>query len=192
MKKLDWFILIFVIIAIAAIGIWVFMSSSEETETSEEKKETKLESLSNRLKAIQQQINDEIESLRLTTEVEQYLDRKIGRIFLLAKTIFLILFSAVVYLFIYNGSDFLTALFNTLGIASFVAVAIPFLFLSKVLDINALINFIKIKIKGWIYGKYGYNPAMISILKESIEFKAVVEKELKDEMKSLNVIVNNQ
>ena len=55
-----------------------------------------------------------------------------------------------------------------------------------------MINFIKIKIKGWIYSKYGYNTAMISILKESIEFKAVVEKELKDEMKSLNVIVNNQ
>ena len=187
MKKLDWFILIIVTIAIVAIGIWFVMSSPEETEKNEEKKETKLESLSNRLKAIQQQINDEIESLRLTTEMEQYLDRKIGRIFLLAKTIFLVLFSVVVYSFIYNGSDFLTALFNTLGIASFVAVAMGLLFLSKVLDINALINFVKNKIKEWIYSKYGYNPAMISSLMESIKSKAVVERELKDEMKSLNV-----
>lgn len=186
MKKLDWFILIIVIVTIVAIGIWAFMSSEEE-DSHEEKKSTKLESISKRLKAIQQQINDEIESLRLTTEMEQYLDRKIGRIFLLAKTIFLVLFSGAVYLFIYNGSDFLTALFNTLGITSFLAVAMSFLFLSKVLDINALIYFVKSKIKGWIYNRYGYNPAMIGRLKESIESKAFVERELKNEMKSLNV-----
>lgn len=184
MKKLDWFILIIVIIAIVAIGIWAFMSSSEETEKNEEKKETKLESLSNRLKAIQQQINDEIESLRLTTEMEQFLDKKIGRIFFFAKAIFIAVVGGMFYLFIANGSDFLTALSNTTCIVGFILVAIPFLFLSKVLDVNTLIESARGKIKMWIYNKYGFNPAAISVLKESIEVKTIATNELKDEMSS--------
>lgn len=184
MKKLDWFILILVIIAIVAIGIWVVMSSPEETEKNEEKKETKLESLSNRLKAIQQQINDEIESLRLTTEMEQFLKGKVARIFLLAKTIFLAIFLSTFYLFIHNGSDYLTALFNTTGIIGFIAFATSFLFLSRVLNVNTLIELVKNKIRMWIYDKYLYNPVAISLLKESIEVKTITANELKDEMRS--------
>src|SRR5262245_41233573 len=154
MKKADWFILIVVIAIIVAIGIWAFMSSSEELEKKdEEAKKTKLESLNDRLKAIQQKIDDEIETLRLTAEMEQFLHRKIGRIFLFVKAVFLLLFSGTVYLFIYNGSDILAALFNTLAIASFIAIAIPFLFLTKFLDANALITTIREKIREWIYIK---------------------------------------
>jgi len=183
MKKLDWFILIIVIIAIVAIGIWAFLSS-EEAVKNEEKKETKLESLSNRLKAIQQQINSEIESLRLTTEMEHFLEKKIGRMFLGAKAIFLAIFLGTFYLFIHNGSEYLTALFNTIGIIGFIAFATSFLFLSRVLDVNTLIELVKNKIRMWIYDKYGYNPVVISLLKESIEVKTLVVNELKDEMGS--------
>lgn len=187
MKKLDWFILIIIIAAIVAIGIWAVLSASEDDGKKEEKSETRLDCLTNRLKAIQQQILKEIESLKTTVEMEQFLERKIVSIFLLAKTTFLALFSGVIYLFIYNGSGFLTALFNTIGIASFIAVAVPFLFLSKVLDVNSLIEFIRGKIRKWIYIKYGYNPALVTVLKESIESRTIAARELEREMKSLRV-----
>ena len=182
MKKLDWFILIIVIIAIVAIGIWAFMSSEGE-DSNEEKKSSKFESISKRLKAIQQQINHEIESLRLTTEMEQFLEKKIGRIFLVAKTIFLAIFLGTFYLFIYNGSDYLTGLFNTMGIIGFIGVATSFLFLSRVPDVNTLVELVKNKIRMWIYEKYEYNPEMMSLLKESIEVKTIEADELKEKMR---------
>jgi hypothetical protein len=185
MKKLDWFILIIVIIAIA-VGVWVFMFSSEESAKNEERKESKLESLSNRLKAIQQQINDEIESLRLTTEMEQFLDRKIGRIFLIAKIIFMSVIGGIFYLFIVTGSNFLTALSNTTCIVGVILVSVPFLFLSKVIEINTLIESVRSKIKMWIYNKYGFNPTAVSVLKESIEVKTTEANELMVEIRTIN------
>ncbi len=187
MKKPDWFVLIMIIIVIVAIGIWASMSLTSEPEMHQEKGATKLESLTNRLRAIQRKINDEIESLRLTTEMEQFLGKKIGRTFFLAKTVFLIVFACVVGSFVYSGSDFLTALFNTIGIAGFIAVAIPFLFLSKILDPNSLIDLVKTKIRELIYSKYGHNPAMIATLTDSIKVGAMTESELKEEIRTLNI-----
>lgn len=187
MKRTDGLILTLIIIVIVAIAIWAFIFSNEDSEEQKnENKASRLESLINRLKVIQKHIKDEMERLRLTTKMEEFLEKRIGRIFLMVKAIFFVLFTFGVYLFVYSGCDLLSALFNTIGIVSFVGVAIPFLFLSKILDPNALIDFVKKEIRVLTYNKYGHKPEMIGVLTESIESKKNLEKELRGKINSLS------
>jgi cell division protein FtsL len=74
MKRTDWIILIIVILLIVAIGIWAY--------TSEEAKNTKggrLQALNDRISKINKQIDDEMKSLKLTTEMKKFVDKRISQ-----------------------------------------------------------------------------------------------------------------
>lgn len=187
MKRVDWFILM-VLAAMIVVIILVSITTNSEHDKlggEEKEKESKLDLLQARLEKLKQQIASEIESLRLTTEMQQFLDRKITRIFTMVKLAFLLGFGGMTYLFIVSGHDYLTALLNTMGVVGFIGLAIPFLFVSKVLDVNAVIEWVRSKIRMWIYRKYGHDPLAVVSLTESVVGKISAADSLGDEIKAL-------
>lgn len=111
MKKSDYVILAFVIAFIIGVAIFVYLRSKPENPS-----ERKIDALKRRLKQIEDQIKNEVASLKLTTKIQQYLDAKIARYFMLFKIIFLLIVGWIFYLLKANGYDYVNAALSTAGI----------------------------------------------------------------------------
>lgn len=186
MKRTDWIILIIVILLIVAIGIWAY--------TSEEAKNTKggrLQALNDRISKINKQIDDEMKSLKLTTEMKKFVDKRISQWLWVVKIFLLAILGSIYSAFFFNSNGWLNSLFMTSGLVGIVLTFVPILLVSKTIDTNTVIRITKDWINYWVSKKYGYDPSLAENLQESISIKKEELGNLNEELKTVRVNADN-
>ena len=159
-------ILVIVILLIIAIAIASIKFRKEENS-----EESRLSLLSKRWKKLIKQIEEEMESLHLTQEMQLMLEKQISRYLRLAIGLVSIAFIAVAGLFFRAGTDAASALVNTTGLFSLSFFGGSLLIVSKFVDPNTAIKAFGSWIRKMVYKKYNFDPAAISALQESITMK---------------------
>ncbi len=181
--KIGWIILA---IAILCIILFVLTTNNEK----EQNKEGRLARLLKRWQELQREIQNEINDLRLTREMEALLEQKISRLLVIGKTIFIILFTIITYGFYLRGLDLATSLLTSAGIITFICCAVSFLKVSRFADANEMINAGRDFIKRIIYKKYKFAPARVQVLQRSIAIKKNEANELRAALNLSVVEVN--
>lgn len=174
-NKTGWIILIIVIILIIAIA---FHSTDNSPKQAEEEQESRISKLTRKWNQLVQQIEEEIQNLNLTLEMQQALERKINRYLIAAKVIFFALFTSIVAVFYFNDVDLINGLINTVGIFSTIFFGGSLLILTKFADPNAVIESCINWVRKTVYKKYGFDPTLIPIIQESIATKKTEAEEI--------------
>lgn len=174
-KKTDWFILAIVILLILAIAIIAVNTSEKEDKgearDQEEEKKNKFTQFIERWQQLISQITLEVKTLKLTQEMEAMLERKISNYIILAKVLISVIFLIMVAVFYTNGIDIATSILNTAGILSVFFFGGSLLIANRFAEPNIVVeSFIK-WVRKSVYKRYGYDPALIPVLKESIASK---------------------
>jgi Na+/H+ antiporter NhaC len=164
MKKIDWLILILIVAIVIAAILWTPKSS----DNSDENKQSKLDLFKARLKQVEDKIESEMKTLQLTKETEAFLEKRVSRQFAVFKFLVVASFTFGCYLFLGNGYDWLNALLMTSSIFGLALASTCFLFISKILDINTLLDFVRSRMRKSIHKKYGYDPTSAVALQQSI------------------------
>jgi hypothetical protein len=189
MKRGD--IIGFIIVVIIIIGIIVWLATESENDKQadplrDDKSSSRpgfLERLANRCERIQREIDNQLEKLRLTIEMQQAADRFADQLKLAAKILLAILTTAVLYGFVYNGIGIWMAI---LTLSAFVGVVIPvmtFFFFKNVMTLEVLINWFFLHMRNALYKKYGCDPATIKSIQQNIVVNKEIVTILKDELK---------
>jgi hypothetical protein len=179
-KKSDWFIVAIVILLIIAIAIIAFNTSKKEdiNETEEQEKKNRLTSFIQRWQKLIDQISIEIKTLKLTQEMEAMLERKIANYIILAKFMFFMVFLILAILFYANGIDIATSILNTAGILSIFLFGGSLLIANRFTEPNVVVESFIQWVRTSVYKKYGYDPALIPVLEESINLKEIEAAEI--------------
>lgn len=181
-----------IIIALIIIGIiiWVASQSNDDpTDSASPSKKARLtflEKLSKRIREIQCEIAAQMEVLKLTIEMQRYLDRKLNRILIAAKLVSGILLLSPIVLLMMNGLEFWTAI---LTVSTFVCLGVPvltFFFFKKVMDVRELINWSFKKIKDMVHKRFGCDSTTIYLMQNEVAAKQLAVEVLHKE------IVNQQ
>jgi Na+/proline symporter len=171
MKKAnwEWVIILLVIVFVIGIGIGIYLSTDTESTLSEQKesKQSKLDLIKAKIKALEERVKDEIAQLQLTTEMENALSRKVDRICMAIGIVFIAIIALAVFAFYSNGLDIVTAILSTTGLA---ALLFPLLsiVLWRTVGFNSVVNATRTRIKQWLDKKYGHNPKVIAALNNNI------------------------
>jgi hypothetical protein len=182
-----------VIIAIIILGIiiWVGTQSkddqpSELSSRDEKVRSTFLDKISARIQHVQIEITTQIESLKLTLEMQQYLDRKFNRILIMIKLIAGVLILSAIAVLILNGVEFWAAIMT---VSSFVCLGVPvltFFFFKKIMDVTQLMDWVFRKVKNMIYRKFGCDSETIDSMRSDITAKQIAIDVLQRE-----IVINN-
>lgn len=189
MKRGDIIGLVIVVIIIIGVIVWIATDSEDDeptTASQDDKVSIRpgfLERLANRCETIQREIDNQLEKLRLTIEMQQAADRLGDQLKLAAKVFLAIFVTGVLCSFVYTGIGIWTAI---LTLSAFVGVVIPvltFFFFKNVMTLEALINWFFVNMQKVIYKRYGCDPATIKSMQQSIIVKQEIVSGLKDELK---------
>jgi hypothetical protein len=165
----DWVVILLIIVLVIGIGIGIYLSTDDESTNSEPKdRQSKLDLIKAKIKALEERVKNEIAQLKLTTEMENVLSRKVDRFCIGVGLGFCALIVLVVVAFYANGFDILTAILSTAGLVSLTFPLLSIV-LWRTVDFNSVVEGTRSKIKGWLNKKYGHNPDIIAALNESID-----------------------
>jgi len=181
-KKSDT-ILVGIIIALIFIFIVIAFNKHREKEKTEGKQKqggekNRLMLFVEKLQLLGEQISQQLKQLKLTQEVEAMLERKINRYLLVVKISCFAVFVFLIILFTTTGTDLITAILNTTGIIGTFFFGASAIIANKFEEPNAVIASFTIWVRNVVYKKYGYDPALIPTLKESIAHKQTEAKEI--------------
>jgi len=181
-KKSDWFIVAIVILLIIAIAIIAINTSKKEdrneAEEQEKEKKNRLTRFIERWQQLIDQITLEVKTLKLTQEMEAMLERKIASYIILAKVLFCVIFLILVAVFYTNGIDIATSILNTAGILSVFFFGGSLLIANRFAEPNVVVESFMQWVRKSVYKRYGYDPALIPVLEESISLKQVEANQL--------------
>jgi cbb3-type cytochrome oxidase subunit 3 len=176
-KKSDAILVAIIIILIIAFAIIAFKTSGKEQENEAKKKEqekkNRLIKLIERWEKLTEQISIEIKSLKLTQEMEAMLEGKISRYIIITKISFFMSFVTLVAAFSATGMDPITAALNTTGILGICFFGGSLLIANKFAEPNVVVESLICWVRKSVYKKYGYDPALIPALQESINVKQI-------------------
>lgn len=168
MKKSYWIVAIVIFAIVIGIGIGIYLSSNDEPQDVGQKpKMSKLDHINTKIRAIEGRVRKEIEMLKLTSEMENALARKVDRVCILFGTIFWLIMISIAASFYLNGFDLLTSILNTAGLASLACPLLSIIFW-RTIDFNTIVAKTRVLVKSWLDKKYGHNPDAISELNNSI------------------------
>jgi ABC-type multidrug transport system fused ATPase/permease subunit len=188
-KKSDAILVAIAIVLIIAFVIVAIKASKREEENEakrqEKEKKNSLTKLIERWEKLAEQISIEIKSLKLTQEMEAMLERKINRYVTFTKISFCIVFTFLVGFFFSTGTDMATALLNATGILGVLFFGSSLLIANKFAEPNAVIQSFVEWVRKSIYKKYGYDPALIPAIQESIELKQGEAKIVQEHINSM-------
>ena len=173
----EWIIVLLVIVFVIGIGIGVYLATDDEPTDSEHKdRQSKLDLIKAKIKALEERLKNEITQLKLTTEMEIALSRKVDGICIVLGAIFCALLVVVAVAFYANGFDILTAILSTAGLASLTFPLLSMI-LWRTVDFNSVVEVTRKKVKRWLNKRYGHNPDSIVVLTTSIvELNGTIEK----------------
>jgi hypothetical protein len=164
----EWLIVVFVIVLIIGIGIGIYLSTNETPTDSEQKdSQSKLDLIKQKIRALEERIKNELAVLKLTTEMENALSRKVDRICIVLGTIFWLVTISIATAFYLNGFDVLTSILNTAGLVSLTFPLVSII-LWRTVDFNSVVDVTRRGVKAWLNKKYGHNPDTIVALNDSI------------------------
>lgn len=162
LSKSGWIILAIVILVIILMAIAAINKNDQKPE------EGHLARLLKQWQELQRKIQVEMNDLKLTLEMEIFLEQKINRMFLIGKMIFIILFGLSTYGFYLSGLDIISSIFSSTGTTTFICCAISFITINRFADANEMIHAGRAFIKRTIYTKNNFDPVKIQVLRESI------------------------
>lgn len=190
MNRSDWLALLFIIIIILLIAIWVLTDEAEPQPVSTSAKAQERQSFFTRLEKRITQLNTEIEtdlnSLKLSAEISKALDAKINRWLIAFNGLFFTMTGIIFYWFIVNDYTMMNAFLATLGVLTVICGILSLFCFFRVLDPNLIIDWIRERIKLWIYAKHKHDPAVIAELEKSIVVKTQVRDTLSEERNNLS------
>lgn len=99
-----------------------------------------------RLREVQDKVDAEVKTLQLTKEMEAFLENRVSRLFAGIKLLVVVSFAFVWYLFLTYGYDWLNSWLMASSVFWFAITSTCFLFISKNLDINTLLDFVRARI----------------------------------------------
>jgi hypothetical protein len=170
-----------IIVLFLGIGIGIYLSAGEARADLEHKdRQSKLDLIKARIKALEERVKSELAQLKLTTEMENALSLKVDRICIILGAIFCTLIVLIAITFYANGFDILTAILSTAGLVSLTFPLLSIV-LWRTVKFNSVIVFTRRKIKGWLNKKYEHNPDSIVVLNGSIvDLNGSIEKHNQD------------
>jgi hypothetical protein len=177
----EWIIVFLIIVLVLGIGIGIYLSAGEAPADLEHKdRQSKLDLIKAKIKALEKRVKSELAQLKLTTEMENALSRKVDRICIVLGVLFLALIVLIAFAFYANGLDILTAILSTAGLVSLTFPLLSIV-LWRAVDFNSVVVLTRTKIKKWLNKKYGHNPDSIVVLNASVvELNGSIEKHNQD------------
>lgn len=188
MKRGDIIGLIIVVLIIIGVVVWLSTESEDGNRSqppSDSNSTTRLrflERLADRCKRIQEEIDIQVQTLQLTTEMQKTADRFVDQLSLAAKIFLAVLTTAILYGFVYNGIGIWTAVLTLAAVIGVVIPVMTFFFFKNVMTLEALINWFFLQIRNVIYKKYGCDAATIQNMRQNIVAKQEVVTILNSEM----------
>jgi hypothetical protein len=165
----DWVIILLIIVFVIGIGIGIYLSTDDKSTNSEPKdRQSKLDQIKVKIKALEGRVKNEIAQLKLTTEMENALSRKVDRFCIGLGILFFALIILIAVSFYSNGLDILTAILSTAGLVSLTFPLLSMI-LWRTVDFNSVVVTTRTKVKEWLNKKYGHNPDSIAALNDSID-----------------------
>lgn len=187
MKRLDILVLILIVLILIGIAIW---SNDQQSEGQEEKpsetRQSYLQRIQVKIQQIESDIKSEAETLHLTAEMEDFLEKKVKFYSILLKIAIAVVVFGIFCSLYFTGETLLASIFTTAGICSVGLAAIPFLFMSRVLDINTVMQASKKWVRKVIYKKFNYDPQVAKDLRSSISLKTEEVNALKEHYAEVN------
>lgn len=188
MKRGDIFGLIIVFLIIIGVVVWL-STESEDGDQSQAPSDSNstthlriLERLADRCKRIQNEIDTQVRTLQLTTEMQKTADRFVDQLSLAAKIFLAVLTAAILCGIVYNGIGIWTAVLTLAAVIGVVIPVMTFFFFKNVMTLEALINWFFLQIRNVIYKKYGCDAATIQNMRQDIVVKQEVVTILNNEM----------
>lgn len=164
----DWVIVLVILALVIGIGIGVYLSTNDKPTDPEQKdSESKFDLIKRKMKALEQRVKNEIALLKLTTEMETALSRKVDRMCIVLGTMIWLIIISVAAAFYLNGLDLLTSILNTAGLVSLTFPLVSII-LWRTVDFNSVADISRRSIKNWLNKQYGHNPDTIVALNDSI------------------------
>lgn len=190
-KKSDWFIFAILVLLIFALVIIAINASKKEdrseAEKQEKEKRNRLSRFIQRWQELIDQITLEVKTLKLTLEMEALVERRISLYLIIAKIVFITIFILVVALFYITGSDVVTAAINTTGVLTIFFFGGSLIFLTKFTDPNSVVESFVKWVRRTVYKKYGYDPALIPALHQSISLKELEANKLNTQIEDIRL-----
>jgi Flp pilus assembly protein TadB len=185
MKRNDIIALVIVLLIIFGIIIWVACESEDqknEEQGSNQAETNFFKRIADRIDKMQRDVSAEFEKLRLTTEMQAYLERKVNWILLFSKLSIGVLAFGILGVLLYNGVDVWTSILAFCGVICLILPVATFFFFTKCMSVQELVDWIVLKIKQSIFKKYGCDPATIAAIEKTVAVKNGVIKSLRDEL----------
>lgn len=143
-----------------------------------------INTLAEKLRVIELEIQQHLESLRLSKEMKTLLDRKVILIFRTLKLIVCFLLLGVWFIFFRTSYDVMNSLFDASNFISLTYITFSYMLFNKVMDGNTLTTITKKRIQVIVYKKYGFNPAIIGALEKTIHSKTKDAEELRKKLQN--------
>lgn len=154
----DWVIVVIIIAFVIGIGIGICLSNNDMPIDPEQKgRESKFDFVKKKIKALEERVKNEIVLLKLTTEMEAALSRKVDRICIVLGTIFWLINILISSAFYQSGFDLLTSVLNTAGLVSLTFPLVSII-LWRTVDFNSVVDFTRRNVKAWLNKRYEHNP----------------------------------
>lgn len=144
--------------------IGISLTTDEEPAAREHKnRQNRLDLIKAKIKALEKRVKNEIAQLKLTTEMENALSRKVDRICIALGVTFCMLIVLAAVAFYSNGFDIITSILSTAGLISLTCPLLSII-LWRTVDFDSVVVVTRRKIKQWLNKKYGHNPDSIVVL----------------------------
>jgi len=187
MKRNDIIALVLILVVVLGIIIAIWLSEDEEkpeaTEHTKPKPPSFFTRVSDRLKKIDNEITIELQTLTKTEEMRVFVDKKVSTIITWLKVVSgLLLLSIFGYFLKQSGYQIIESIINTAGLLALSVPVLTFFFYSKILTVEKIVTAPLNWVKRAVYKKYGYNPAALNDLRESISRKQETASVLREEL----------
>lgn len=190
MNRSDWLALLFVIVIILLIAIWVLNEEDELQPVVTPDKNKERPSFFARLEKRITQLNAEIEadlnSLKMSSEISKALDAKVNRWLVAFNILFFIVNGVIFYWFLANDYTIMNAFLATMGVLTVICGVLSLFCFFRVLDPNLIIEWLRERIKAWVYARYKHDPAVMVELEKNIVVKTQVRDTLSQERNNLS------
>ena len=144
-----------------------------------------LSALAHRLIIVEQEIETELENLKLTRAMKEYLDRKIKLLLLGIKVTFCLLLSLIWILLFRDGHDLMNSMFDTFDLMGIIYLSASYIVFNKFTEANTLVTIIGKQVQVWVYRRSKFDPKAITKIEYRIIQKQHEAEQLRKQLNSL-------
>lgn len=188
MKRNEIIAWVIILVILVGIVIWVASDSNIEPEENnagpkedDRKKQSNFfKRLSERIETMQREVTDELEKLRMTKEMQNYLNQKVNRLLTLIKIVIGLTMGGAIAFLMNHGFDVWTSILTFCGVICIIVPVTTFFFFTKCMSVKEFVDRIIMKIKQLMFRKYGCDSVTISEIESTIAVKKEVINSLSE------------